>query len=83
MPLTMLPLGQEAVVNVCRAKGKTKKFLEELGIIPGASISVISEMSGNLIVCIKGTRIAINRSIAQQLMVKTVIEGGQGYAKEA
>jgi len=70
MPLTMLPVGKEAVVNACRAKHATKKFLEGLGIMPGASISVVSEMSGNLIVCIKGARIAINRGVAQQLMVE-------------
>lgn len=70
MPLTMLPVGKQAVVNACRAKDATKKFLENLGIIPGVSISVVSEISGNLIVSVKGSRIAINRGIAQQLMVQ-------------
>lgn len=70
MPLTMLPVGKEAIVNACRAKDATKKFLEGLGIIPGSSISVISQMSGNLIVCIKGARVAINRGVAQQLIVQ-------------
>ncbi len=70
MPLTMLPVGKEAIINACKAKDSTKKFLEGLGIIPGTTISVVSEMSGNLIVCIKGARIAINKGIAQQLMVE-------------
>lgn len=70
MPLTMLSPGKEAVINVCRAKDATKKFLEGLGIIPGVSISVISEMSGNLIVCVKGARLALNKGIAQQLLVQ-------------
>lgn len=70
MPLTMLPLGKEAVVDGCRAKDTTKKFLEGLGIIPGASISVISEMGGNLIVSVKGSRLALSRGIAQQLLVQ-------------
>jgi ferrous iron transport protein A len=70
MPLTMLPMGKEAIINVCNAKESTKKFLEGLGLIPGASISIVSEMSGNLIVNIKGARVALNRGIAQQLLVK-------------
>jgi len=41
LPLTMLPVGKEALVNACRAKNATKKFLEGLGIISGASISVV------------------------------------------
>jgi len=70
MPLTMLSLGKEAVVEACRAKETTKKYLEGLGIIPGVSISVISEFSGNLIVAIKGSRLALNRGVAQQVMVQ-------------
>lgn len=70
MPLTMLSPGREAIINVCKARDSTKKFLEGLGIIPGASISVISEMNGNLIVCVKGSRLALNKGVAQQLLVQ-------------
>ena len=70
MPLTMLSPGKEAVIEVCRAKDITKKFLEGLGIIPGVTISVISEFSGNLIVSIKGSRLALNRGVAQQVLVQ-------------
>lgn len=70
MPLTMLSPGKEAVVGACRAKDTTKKFLEGLGIIPGVTISVISEFSGNLIVSIKGSRLALNRGVAQQVLVQ-------------
>ncbi|MDF2614003.1 MAG: ferrous iron transport protein [Clostridia bacterium] len=70
MPLTMLTPGKEAIINVCKAKDSTKKFLEGLGIIPGVSISVISEMSGNLIVSVKGSRLALNKGVAGQLLVQ-------------
>lgn len=71
MPLTMLPFGNEAIIHVCNSKETTKKFLESLGIIPGATISIVSEMNGNLIVNIKGSRVALNRGVAQQLIVKS------------
>lgn len=70
MPLTMLPLGKEAIINSCNVKEATKKFLEGLGIIPGASVSIISEMNGSLIINIKGARVALNRAVAHQLIVK-------------
>lgn len=70
MPLTMLPVGKEAIVNCCNAKEATKKFLEGLGLIPGATVSIITEMSGNLIINIKGARVALSRGVAQQLTVK-------------
>ncbi len=70
MPLTMLPLGKEAVINSCRAKEETRRFLEGLGLIPGVSVSVVSEISGNLIVSVKGSRVALSKGIAQQLTVQ-------------
>jgi len=70
MPLTMLSPGKEAVVGACRAKDITRKFLEGLGIIPGVTITVISEFSGNLIVSIKGSRLALNRGVAEQVIVQ-------------
>jgi len=70
MPLTMLQPGKEAIINMCRVKENTRKFLEGLGIVPGASISVISEMDGNLIVSVKGSRLALNKGTAQLLLVK-------------
>lgn len=70
MPLTMLSSGREAKIIVCNAKDSTKKFLEGLGIIPGVTISVISRIRGNLIVCVKGSRLALNKGVAQQLLVQ-------------
>jgi ferrous iron transport protein A len=70
MPLPMLPPGKEAIINECRASAATKLFLEGLGIMPGSSITVISEISGNLIVSIKGSRLALNRGVAQQVLVQ-------------
>lgn len=72
MPLTMLSMGKESVVSHCNSKGATKKFLEGLGILPGTPISVICDMGGNLIVNVKGSRIAINKGIAQKLMVNDI-----------
>lgn len=69
MPLTMLSIGKEAIINGYRAKETTKKYLEGLGIVQGAAISIISKMNGNLIVSVKGSRLALNKGIAQQLMV--------------
>ncbi|MCX7749603.1 MAG: ferrous iron transport protein A [Clostridia bacterium] len=70
MPLTMLCVGKEAVINGCRAKGTTRKYLEGLGVVPGVLVSIISETGGNLIVSIKGSRLALSKGIASQLIVQ-------------
>ncbi len=69
MPLTMLGTGREAVINNCGKRDKTRRYLEGLGIVPGAGILVLSEVHGSLIVSVRGTRIALSRGIAQKVMV--------------
>ncbi|WP_018753052.1 FeoA family protein [Paenibacillus sanguinis] len=69
MPLTMLPPGQEAIIRECKASDATRKFLEGLGIVPGASITVVNETGGNLIVNVKGSRLALSKAIAGHLYI--------------
>lgn len=70
MPLTMLSVGKEAIINGCRAKETTRKYLEGLGMVPGAVISIISQMGGNLIVSVKGSRLALSKGVASQVSVE-------------
>ncbi|MCD8390877.1 MAG: ferrous iron transport protein A, partial [Firmicutes bacterium] len=57
--------------KVVRITGKdeTRRFLESLGFVEGAEVSVVSEMAGNMIVNIKDVRIAIDRAMAQRIQV--------------
>nr|WP_148138065.1 FeoA family protein [Candidatus Formimonas warabiya] len=73
MPLTMLPVGQEGVVKGCRAKEVTRKYLEGLGLVPGTPVTVILENTGNLIVAVKNSRLALSKGIAQQLLVEVAL----------
>ncbi|MHA0856616.1 FeoA family protein [Paenibacillus sp. CMAA1364] len=70
MPLTMLDLGKSAVIAGCRSKESTRTFLEGLGIVQGSLITIISENAGNLIVNVKGSRLALCKGVAQQVMVQ-------------
>ena len=70
IPLTMLSRGREAKIIACCAEDSTKKFLEALGLVPGVTISVISKMNRNVIVSVKGTRLALSKGIAHQLLVQ-------------
>ncbi len=69
MPLTMLPTGTEETVKAVRGKDDTRRFLESLGFVEGGAITVVSQMAGNVIVSIKGTRVAISKSMANRIMV--------------
>lgn len=69
MPLTMAQAGEKATVKMIHGKEETRRFLESLGFVEGSSVTVVSEMGGNLIVNVKDTRIALNKTMANKIMV--------------
>lgn len=69
MPLTMAPEGERFEIKRINGKDDTKRFLESLGFVVGGSIIVVSQMAGNMIVNIKEARVAINKSMANRIMV--------------
>ena len=58
MPLSMAPEGKENVICKIGGKEETRLFLERLGFVVGAIVTVISEIQGNLIVNVKDSRVA-------------------------
>ena len=40
-----------------------------LGFVPGAEVSVVSELGGNLILSVKESRIALDKTMAMRIMV--------------
>lgn len=69
MPLMLANVGEENIILKVGGKPDVKKHLEDLGFVAGGSISVISAMGGNIIVNVKGTRVAISKEMAQKIMV--------------
>lgn len=69
MPLSMIGMGQEAIVSRIQGKPDVKKHLENLGFVPGTKIIVISENNGDLIVNVKETRVAINKEMANKIFI--------------
>ena len=69
MPLAMARVGEERTITRLAGKDESRRFLEKLGFVVGASVSVVAEMNGNLIVNIKGARVAISREMANKVFV--------------
>ena len=69
MPLNMVTEGEEFLIKKISGKEEIRRFLENLGFIPGAKVSIISKNSGNVIVHIKDSRVAISREMAQKIIV--------------
>lgn len=69
MPLTMVSLGKMNSIKAIRGKDETKKFLESLGFVVGGNVTVISEIGGNMIVNVKNARVAIDKAMANRIIV--------------
>lgn len=69
MPLTMASIGEANTIRKVGGNEETKRFLENLGFVAGAKITVVSAIGGNVIVNIKDSRVAINQDMARHIMV--------------
>ena len=69
MPLTMASIGEANTIRKVGGNEETKRFLENLGFVAGAEITVVSAIGGNVIVNIKDSRVEINQDMARHIMV--------------
>lgn len=67
VPLVTARIGEGGKIVRISGRSETRKYLCELGFVIGEQISVISENAGNLILDIKGSRIAVDRMVASKI----------------
>ena len=69
LPLAMV--GADEVARVARVRGSSdlRQHLAELGFVEGSEVKVISRAAGDVIVAVKGARLALNRSMASRITV--------------
>lgn len=69
MPLSMADIGKKYIINRIRGKNETVRFIENLGFVAGAEVIVVAQIHGNIIVNIKGSRVAIGKDMASKILV--------------
>lgn len=69
MPLTMAKTGESNTIKKVGGKEETRRFLESLGFVIGGCVTVVSEIGGNMIVNVKESRVAINKEMANKIMI--------------
>jgi ferrous iron transport protein A len=69
LPLTIASQGEPMTIKKIGGKQETKKFLETLGFVVGGTVTVVSEINGNMIVNVKDSRVAIGKDMANKIMV--------------
>lgn len=69
MPLSMAKIGTTNSIKRITGKDEVRRHLENLGFVAGESVMVVSELAGNVILQIKESRIALDRGMANRIMV--------------
>ena len=69
MPLTMSKAGDTVTIQKITGKDEVSQHLAELGFVVGETVTIVSEISGNLIIQVKEARIALDKTLAMRIIV--------------
>ena len=69
MPLTMAKPGETGGIRKITGKDEVRQHLAELGFVVDSPVTVVSEISGNLILQVKDSRIALDKTMANRVMI--------------
>jgi ferrous iron transport protein A len=65
----MAMAGEENSIKKVGGQEETRHFLKNLGFVPGARVTIIARISGNVIVSIKESRVAVSGEMASKIMI--------------
>ena len=69
IPLAMADPNVDLTVRRIAGNPDLRQHLETLGFVTGAIVRVVAENSGNVIVNVKESRVAINDEMARRIMI--------------
>ena len=69
MPLTMAKTGETVTIRKINGRDEVRQHLAELGFVVDSDVTVVNEAAGNLILQVKDSRIALDRTMANRVMI--------------
>lgn len=69
LPLTMAKTGETVTIRKITGKDEVRQHLAELGFVVDGVVTVVSEIAGNLILQVKDSRIALDKTMAGRIMI--------------
>ncbi|MEE3453608.1 FeoA family protein [Dialister sp.] len=67
MPLVFAKEGDTVTIRRISGKDEVRQHLADLGFVVDTPVLIVSHMGGNLIVQVKGSRVALDKSMAQKI----------------
>ena len=69
MPLTMASQGETVVIRKITGRDEIRQHLAELGFVVDGRVTVVSRLGDNLILQVKESRIALDSTMANRIMI--------------
>ena len=69
IPLTMARQGERVTIRKITGKDEVRQHLAELGFVVDSQVTVVSQLAGNLILQVKDSRIALDKTMANRIMI--------------
>ena len=69
MPLTLMKPGECLIIRKLSGPPQVRARLQELGLVTGASVTVVGSLMGDLILQVLDSRLAIGRGLAMHIHV--------------
>ncbi len=69
MPLTFADSGKVLKIQKITGTDEIKQHMATLGFVVGEEISIINKNGGNMIINVKDSRIALDKSLANRIMI--------------
>lgn len=68
-PLTMAKAGETVMIRKISGRDEVRQHLAELGFVADSAAMVVSEIAGNLIVQVKDSRIALDKTMTNRVLI--------------
>ncbi len=69
MPLNVAQPGEENIIRKVGGSPEVKQHLADLGFVVGGTVTLLSVLGGNVIVNVKGSRVALDADMARRIMI--------------
>ena len=69
MPLTMAKRGETVTIRKITGRDEVRQHLAERGFVVDSDVTVVSEIAGNLILQVKDSRVALDSTMANRIMI--------------
>ena len=61
--------GETVTIQKITGKDEVRLHLAELGFVVGSDVTVVNEIAGNLIVQVKESRLALDKTMANRILI--------------